>query len=290
MPLIAVTRERRAGETRVAAVPETVKKLIAQGFAVRVEKVIPPAMASLAEVRPQVTQVWISRELAKRLEAHAGKGEILPGEQPPIVQGPAPEPPPTPAGAVRLSRPSVKRDAPRARVVVRWSVLDAGPGVRGFRVESRPVGGGRWVVRARGGAPAALSLPTGVPSVLRLIVEDAAGRSSTTPLGTVLVPRDDRTVRAGRDWTRASDAGAWARTVTRGSAGATLDVRFGAGRPVLFVRGGGRIELSGDGRSETFRVTPGGIRTITGARRGTGELTVRVVRGTVGLDGVALVP
>ncbi|MGH6910626.1 MAG: hypothetical protein ACREEG_10600, partial [Phenylobacterium sp.] len=29
MPLIAITRERRAGETRVAAVPETVKKLIA---------------------------------------------------------------------------------------------------------------------------------------------------------------------------------------------------------------------------------------------------------------------
>ena len=37
MALIAVTRERRAGETRVAAVPETVKKLIAAGFTVTVE-------------------------------------------------------------------------------------------------------------------------------------------------------------------------------------------------------------------------------------------------------------
>jgi NAD(P) transhydrogenase subunit alpha len=37
MTLIAVTKERQAGETRVAAVPETVKKLIAQGFAVTVE-------------------------------------------------------------------------------------------------------------------------------------------------------------------------------------------------------------------------------------------------------------
>ena len=37
MPVIAVTRERRAGETRVAAVPETVKKLIAAGFSVVVE-------------------------------------------------------------------------------------------------------------------------------------------------------------------------------------------------------------------------------------------------------------
>src|SRR3954452_9541303 len=34
MALIAVTKERRDGETRVAAVPETVKKLIAAGFTV----------------------------------------------------------------------------------------------------------------------------------------------------------------------------------------------------------------------------------------------------------------
>jgi NAD(P) transhydrogenase subunit alpha len=37
MAVIAVTKERRAGETRVAAVPETVKKLIAAGFSVAVE-------------------------------------------------------------------------------------------------------------------------------------------------------------------------------------------------------------------------------------------------------------
>ena len=37
MAVIAVTTERRAGETRVAAVPETVKKLIAAGFSVVVE-------------------------------------------------------------------------------------------------------------------------------------------------------------------------------------------------------------------------------------------------------------
>ena len=37
MALIAVIKERRAGETRVAAVPETVKKLIAAGFTVTVE-------------------------------------------------------------------------------------------------------------------------------------------------------------------------------------------------------------------------------------------------------------
>jgi NAD(P) transhydrogenase subunit alpha len=37
MASIAVTKERRAGETRVAAVPETVKKLVAAGFSVTVE-------------------------------------------------------------------------------------------------------------------------------------------------------------------------------------------------------------------------------------------------------------
>jgi NAD(P) transhydrogenase subunit alpha len=37
MALIAVTKERRAGETRVAATPDTVKKLIAAGFSVTVE-------------------------------------------------------------------------------------------------------------------------------------------------------------------------------------------------------------------------------------------------------------
>ena len=31
MPVIAVTKERQAGETRVAATPDTVKKLIAAG-------------------------------------------------------------------------------------------------------------------------------------------------------------------------------------------------------------------------------------------------------------------
>ncbi|MFC3078540.1 Re/Si-specific NAD(P)(+) transhydrogenase subunit alpha [Phenylobacterium terrae] len=38
MPVIAVTKERRAGETRVAATPETVKKLVGSGFSVTVER------------------------------------------------------------------------------------------------------------------------------------------------------------------------------------------------------------------------------------------------------------
>ena len=37
MPVLAITRERREGETRVAATPDAVKRLIALGFAVMVE-------------------------------------------------------------------------------------------------------------------------------------------------------------------------------------------------------------------------------------------------------------
>jgi len=37
MPVLAITRERREGETRVAATPESVKRLVSLGFAVMVE-------------------------------------------------------------------------------------------------------------------------------------------------------------------------------------------------------------------------------------------------------------
>jgi peptidyl-prolyl cis-trans isomerase D len=39
--------------------------------AIRVEKVIPPAMPALDELRPQLTQVWMSREMLKRIQAKA---------------------------------------------------------------------------------------------------------------------------------------------------------------------------------------------------------------------------
>jgi peptidyl-prolyl cis-trans isomerase D len=53
-------------------------------FAVRVERIIPPSMPPLAEVKPQLTRVWMLRELAKRMQARADelaarvrKGETL---------------------------------------------------------------------------------------------------------------------------------------------------------------------------------------------------------------------
>jgi peptidyl-prolyl cis-trans isomerase D len=40
-------------------------------FAVRVEKILPPAMPPLAEVKPQLTRVFMMREIAKRMQARA---------------------------------------------------------------------------------------------------------------------------------------------------------------------------------------------------------------------------
>jgi peptidyl-prolyl cis-trans isomerase D len=40
-------------------------------FAVRADKVIPPAMRTLEEVRPELTRAWLQREFAKRMQAKA---------------------------------------------------------------------------------------------------------------------------------------------------------------------------------------------------------------------------
>lgn len=72
MPLIAVTRERRAGETRVAATPETVKKLAAAGFSVTVE-----TGAGQAAAFPDADYAAAGAEIAPTAEAAAGAADIL---------------------------------------------------------------------------------------------------------------------------------------------------------------------------------------------------------------------
>ena len=72
MPTIAVTRERRAGETRVAAVPETVKKLITQGFAVTVE-----AGAGTAAAYLDADYQAAGATLAKTAKDALAKADIL---------------------------------------------------------------------------------------------------------------------------------------------------------------------------------------------------------------------
>jgi NAD(P) transhydrogenase subunit alpha len=72
MAVIAVTRERRAGETRVAAVPETVKKLIAAGFTVVVE-----AGAGAAASYPDADYQAAGATLAKTAKDALAKADIL---------------------------------------------------------------------------------------------------------------------------------------------------------------------------------------------------------------------
>lgn len=72
MAVIAVTKERRSGETRVAAVPETVKKLSAAGFSVIVE-----AGAGLAASFQDVDYEAAGATLAKTAADAIGKADIL---------------------------------------------------------------------------------------------------------------------------------------------------------------------------------------------------------------------
>ncbi|MDB5424112.1 MAG: hypothetical protein JWQ29_1528 [Phenylobacterium sp.] len=72
MALIAVTRERRAGETRVAAVPETVKKLIAAGFSVTVE-----AGAGAAASYPDADYAAAGATIAKTAKDALAQADIV---------------------------------------------------------------------------------------------------------------------------------------------------------------------------------------------------------------------
>ena len=72
MPVIAVTRERRAGETRVAATPETVKKLIAAGWSLTVE-----AGAGTTASFPDADYAAAGATIAKSLKDAVAKADVL---------------------------------------------------------------------------------------------------------------------------------------------------------------------------------------------------------------------
>jgi NAD(P) transhydrogenase subunit alpha len=72
MAVIAVTKERRAGETRVAATPETVKKLAAAGFSVTVE-----AGAGLTASFPDADYAAAGATVAKTAKDALAKADIV---------------------------------------------------------------------------------------------------------------------------------------------------------------------------------------------------------------------
>lgn len=72
MPVIAVTRERRAGETRVAATPETAKKLIAAGWSVTIE-----SGAGTTASFPDADYAAAGATIAKSLKDALAKADVL---------------------------------------------------------------------------------------------------------------------------------------------------------------------------------------------------------------------
>jgi len=72
MALIAVTKERRAGEARVAATPETVKKLVAAGFAVTIE-----TGAGSAAAYPDADYAAAGAHVAKSAQEALAQADVL---------------------------------------------------------------------------------------------------------------------------------------------------------------------------------------------------------------------
>jgi hypothetical protein len=231
----------------------------------------------------------------------------LPDPTPPSSDPSDPGRPDLPPGAgggptprtLQLAAPWIDAAARRAgHVVVRWRVLDPGPGVRGWNVQARQPGG-RWITRARGtgGSAARVRLAAGRLWELRLRVVDAHGRAATESAGAALVPLDDRSPRlryAGR-WTSTRDRGAWRSTVRVGQRDARMTVRLPAGRPLIALRAGraaASVEVAAAGRRRRVRVGTGrGERCIVLPRRErAGMVHLRVRTGVVRLDGVGVRP
>ncbi len=205
-------------------------------------------------------------------------------------------------GHVRLQAPVVDGlGAAHGLIGVSWRVLEAGVGIESWTISSKTLGAGAagYVTRASGtGATAALlELPPGCAYQLQLTITDALGRSSTTAIGKVLVPFDDRWggLRYRGAWRRATVAGAWMGTLSSGGAGATVSATLAAGRPVFLLRAsahGARVEVRSGAHRQVFSIaggSGGSSRALAAARRtGKGTVSLRVLHGTAELDGVAV--
>jgi hypothetical protein len=248
------------------------------------------------EVKLNNEEIQREEEAQKARTGSTGKSEVL------SFQAKASEVPPVEGAPLRVQAPVVDgHDAPRGLVGVSWRILEAGVGLRSWTIASKVLGsaGAGYVTRATGtiATSALLALPPGAAYDLQITFTDALGRNSTTAIGKVLVPFDDRWSGLhyrGR-WRRLEQAGAWLGTVTRGGSGRQVSATLGAGRPV-FVLGGApgaaKVEVREGSHRQVFTVahiSGGASRLVTGASRSrAGAVSLRVLQGTVDLDGVAV--
>lgn len=207
------------------------------------------------------------------------------------------------ASATRVQTPRLDGlGAGQGLVGVSWLILEPGVGLSTWTISSQTLGvtAAGYVTRASGsaGATSALvKLPPGAAYELQITFTDALGRGSTVQIGEVLVPYDDRWsgLRYRGRWRRLKRAGAWLGTVSRGGAGAQVSVKLGAGRPVFMLRAmsaAAKVEVRAGSRREAFAVAKGpagALRQIAAAERlAAGPVSLRVLEGTVDLDGVAV--
>lgn len=210
----------------------------------------------------------------------------------------------TAAGAVRVQ--SARFDglgAARGLIGVSWRLIDGGAGVASWTISSRTLGekGAKYVIRARGtGATSALvKLPAGRACELELTVIDRLGRATTAAIGKVLVPEDERSraLHYAGQWRHVALAGAWKGGVSHAGAGAQVSASLGAGRPVFELRRTSheaKVELLAGAHRNVFVLAgaaTGSLALLKGAERPrAGVVSLRVLSGTVDLDGVAVEP
>jgi hypothetical protein len=150
------------------------------------------------------------------------------------------------------------------------------------------------------GAPPGSIVAGGAPGGTSVLGNSASRQSRQLRLnGLLLTPIDDRAggLDFGGHWRTTSEPQAWLKTLSFGARNAMLTFRLAAGRPVLIVRAVHRqAKLAIVVGKRRQIVTIAGSRTeasrlVIGARRThPGTVHIRVLKGTVGIDGVALTP
>ena len=203
---------------------------------------------------------------------------------------------------VRVQTPHLDGEgAARGLVGVSWSILEPGVGLSSWTISSEALGStSGYVIRDRGSSSvttALVKLPPGTLYALQMTFTDMLGRSSTTQVGKVLVPYDDRwsALHYSGHWQHLKQAGAWLDTVSRAGAGARVSVTLDAGRPLFLLRAtrdAAQVEVRAGVLRQVFAVAPGSSiapRLIAaGDHSHRGTVSLRVLRGTIELDGVAV--
>lgn len=181
------------------------------------------------------------------------------------------------------------------------SVSDAGfSGLRSWRLEHRPFGGGAWTALATGTRPVrrtvSLAGAEGASYELRLVAVDKQGNRSVAP-GTLSFPRDDRhpSIVYSGTWTQEPFADAFLGTITRSDdSGPSQAFSYTfTGSYVAIVGSGwcgwGQVSIDGQPVSGFKQLCDGERRALLFARtipQGEHTLTFEVGGGPVVLDGI----